>query len=68
MSVDSKTRVPKQVSGIIVPHPLSWRRRFAASTVYGLSKLLMASWRCQATHVEIPNYKGPIIFCIWHNR
>lgn len=28
----------------------------------------MASWRCRATHVEIPNYDGPIIFCVWHNR
>lgn len=68
MSADSKTVGPKQVSGIVVPQKLSWRRRLASSAVYGLSKLLMASWRCEATHVQIPNYNGPIIFCVWHNR
>lgn len=68
MSAKSKPRVPKQVSGIVVPHSPGWRRRLASSAVYGLSHLLMASWRCKATHVEIPNYTGPIIFCVWHNR
>ena len=28
----------------------------------------MATWRCKATHVKIPDYDGPIIFCVWHNR
>ncbi|MEO5803534.1 MAG: lysophospholipid acyltransferase family protein [Verrucomicrobiota bacterium] len=68
MSVHSQPRVPKQASGIVVPQPISWRRRLAASAVYGVAKLFMASWRCQATHVEIPNYNGPMIFCVWHNR
>ncbi len=68
MSVDPKTRAPKQVSGIVVPQPLSWRRKMAASAVYGVAKLLMSTWRCQATHVVIPDYSGPIIFCVWHNR
>lgn len=67
MSVDPQTRV-KQTSGIVVPHPLTWRRKTAATAVFGLAKLLMASWRCKATHVKIPNYDGPIIFCVWHNR
>jgi lysophospholipid acyltransferase (LPLAT)-like uncharacterized protein len=68
MSAHSKPRVPKQVSGIVVPHKLSWRRRLAASAVYGLASSLMATWRCSATQVEIPGYKGPILFCVWHNR
>jgi lysophospholipid acyltransferase (LPLAT)-like uncharacterized protein len=68
MSVDPKTRIPKQTSGIVVPHPLSWRRKTAASIVYGLSKFLMSTWRCKATHVDLPDYNGPIIFCVWHNR
>jgi lysophospholipid acyltransferase (LPLAT)-like uncharacterized protein len=68
MSVDPKPRIPKQTSGIVVPYSPGWRRRIAAAAVYGLSKLLMASWRCRATHAEIPNYNGPIIFCVWHNR
>jgi len=68
MSADSKPRVPKQTSGIVVPHSPGWRRRFAASAIYGLAKLLMSSWRCRATHAEIPDYNGPIIFCVWHNR
>src|SRR5690606_2311279 len=58
----------KQVSGIVVPHSPGWRRRFAAAVIYGLANSLMATWRCKATHVEIPNYTGPIIFCVWHNR
>lgn len=68
MSVHSKTRVPKQVSGIVVPQSLGLRRRMAAAAIYGLGKLLMATWRCRATHVNIPDYNGPIIFCVWHNR
>jgi lysophospholipid acyltransferase (LPLAT)-like uncharacterized protein len=68
MSVDPKPRIPKQTSGIVVPHSPGWRRRIAASAIYSLAKLLMASWRCQATHVKISNYDGPIIFCVWHNR
>ncbi len=68
MSASSKPSIPKQVSGIIVPHTLSWRRRMAAAAVYGVSKLLMATWRCNATHVPFSNYTGPIIFCVWHNR
>jgi len=68
MSVYSKSRIPKQKSGIVVPHSPGWRRKFAASTIYGLGKILMATWRCKATHVKIPNYSGPIIFCVWHNR
>jgi len=68
MSADPSTRVSKQTSGIVVPQSLGWRRKLAASTIYGLAKLLMASWRCHAAHVEIPHYNGPIIFCVWHNR
>lgn len=68
MSAESKPRVPRQTSGIVVPHSLSWRRRFAASAIFGLANSFMATWRCEATHVEIPNYKGPVIFCVWHNR
>ncbi|MEO6183116.1 MAG: lysophospholipid acyltransferase family protein [Verrucomicrobiota bacterium] len=28
----------------------------------------MSTWRCEATHVNLPDYNGPIIFCVWHNR
>ncbi len=68
MSVEPITGAAKQSSGIVVPHSPSWRRRMAASAVYGLAKVLMTSWRCKATHVKIPDYDGPIIFCVWHNR
>lgn len=64
---DSKPRAP--VSGIVVPQPLSTRRKIAASAVYGLGKLLMATWRCEATYAApLPDYTGPVIFCVWHNR
>jgi lysophospholipid acyltransferase (LPLAT)-like uncharacterized protein len=40
-----------------------------ATVTYGLAKGLMASWRCEAVHVApLPNFTGPVIFCIWHNR
>ncbi len=68
MSVNPKTRDSKQVSGIVIPQPLSFRRKIAASAVYGVSKLFMSTWRCEATHVNLPDYNGPIIFCVWHNR
>jgi len=64
---ESKPRAP--VSGIVVPQPLSVRRKIAASVVYGLGKLLMATWRCEATYAApLPDYTGPVIFCVWHNR
>ena len=69
MSLENpKPRTRKATPGIVVPQPLSLRRKIAASLIYGLGKLLMASWRCETTHVALPDYKGPIIFCIWHNR
>lgn len=68
MSVNPKTRDSKQVSGIVIPQPLSFRRKIAASAVYGVTKLFMSTWRCEATHVNLPDYNGPIIFCVWHNR
>ena len=64
---NSKRSAP--ASGIVVPRPLNCRRKIAASLVYGLAKLMMATWRVEATHVApLPNYTGPVIFCVWHNR
>ena len=51
-----------------MPHKLKWSQKFAASTIYLLAKLLMATWRCDSTHKNFPQKNGPVIFCVWHNR
>lgn len=56
-------------SGIVVPHKPSLLQRFAASAIYVLTKLLMATWRCDSSSKGPPaKAAGPVIFCVWHNR
>lgn len=68
-STDPRKPESSPVSGLVVPQPLGFRRRMAAFLVYWLARLLMATWRVDSTHVvPLPSYKGPVIFCVWHNR
>jgi lysophospholipid acyltransferase (LPLAT)-like uncharacterized protein len=56
-------------SGIVVPHKPSLLQRFAASAIYVLAKILMATWRCESSSKgPLVKAKGPVIFCVWHNR
>jgi lysophospholipid acyltransferase (LPLAT)-like uncharacterized protein len=67
--MSSKAQRAKQVSGIVVPQKLSFGQRFAASTIYFLARTLMATWRFDSSSKgPLVKAKGPVIFCIWHNR
>ena len=57
-------------AGIVVPRPLKWHQRLAASLIYALIEAVAATLRYRwVTPPEIvaPEIR-PFIFCIWHNR
>lgn len=61
---------PARRSGPVVPHGLSWGRQCLAAVVYGLIRLTGLTLR---RRLEIhPAFqeaaRGPVIFCVWHNR
>lgn len=54
---------------MVVPQPLSWDRRLAASMVYGLIRAASSTMRYRwSYHPDVLKGRGPQIFCIWHNR
>ena len=56
-------------SGLVIPQPLSWDRRLAASTVYGLIRIASSTMRYRwSYHPDVLKGEKPKIFCIWHNR
>jgi hypothetical protein len=56
-------------SGVIVPQPLPWHRRLAAVAVAALYRLCLKTWRLHWHDAgACPETKGPVIFCVWHNR
>jgi len=56
-------------SGVIVPTPLAWRKRLAASLVVALLRVSIKTWRCVwLNHEHYPEAAGPVIYCVWHNR
>lgn len=59
----------RAASGVVVPLPLPWHRRAAASLVAGLIRLSIKTWhfRWQDSGPQV-DAKGPVIFCSWHNR
>jgi lysophospholipid acyltransferase (LPLAT)-like uncharacterized protein len=59
----------RSASGVVVPQPLPWSRRLVAVLVANLLRLCLNTW-CLRWHVsgEYPDTKGPVIFCVWHNR
>jgi lysophospholipid acyltransferase (LPLAT)-like uncharacterized protein len=56
-------------SGVVVPQPLAWHRRLAAVVAASLLRLSLKTWRFrwQDSGAQ-PETKGPVIFCVWHNR
>lgn len=61
---------PRRSSGIVVPHVLTWHQRALASLAYGVIRMVALTlrfhWEYSPGLLEKP--KGPVIFCIWHNR
>src|SRR5438477_4953579 len=59
-----------RTSRIVMPHPLKWHQRLAASIIYcsieALSFTLRYVWEYHPAVLE--KELGSAIFCIWHNR
>jgi lysophospholipid acyltransferase (LPLAT)-like uncharacterized protein len=56
-------------SKVVVPEPLAWPRRVAAFVVASILRVCLRTWRCRWTQTaDDPKSKGPVIFCVWHNR
>jgi lysophospholipid acyltransferase (LPLAT)-like uncharacterized protein len=59
----------RSASGVVVPQPLPWHRRLAALLAATLLRLCFKTWRLRwHDSGEYPETKGPVIFCVWHNR
>lgn len=56
-----------QKSGVVVPHRLRAREQALAFLIFATLKLLSATWRVRLMG-DLPKLRGPIIFCLWHNR
>lgn len=56
-------------SGVVVPVALSWQKRAAAKLLAMALRLAMTTWRRRwLDTAEFPETRGPVIFCVWHNR
>lgn len=56
-------------SGIVTPHPVAGHRRLAAFLLTSLLRLCMPTWRVRwKDSAQYPETKGPVIYCVWHNR
>jgi lysophospholipid acyltransferase (LPLAT)-like uncharacterized protein len=59
----------RRSSDIVVPQPLAWHRRLAAFLLTCLFRVCLWTWSCHWEDTATdPEPKGPIIFCVWHNR
>ena len=59
----------RRSSGIVVPQSLPWHRRLAAFIVTALLRLCIGTWRRRWKDSPVdPDVKGPVIYCVWHNR
>ena len=59
-----------RANGIVVPHPLKWHQRFAASFVYALIRVVALTLRFKSEYhpTVLATGERPLIFTIWHNR
>ena len=58
-------------SRAVVPHGVTWRGRLAAGLIYLLVRAIAATVRFRledGSGLLAGGPKGPLIFCIWHNR
>jgi lysophospholipid acyltransferase (LPLAT)-like uncharacterized protein len=64
--------VPKRKSsGVVVPNQARWHQRLVAWLIFGCLHLLSLTWRIRwhdQAGMNAGQLKGPIIFCLWHNR
>jgi lysophospholipid acyltransferase (LPLAT)-like uncharacterized protein len=59
----------RRPSGIVVPQPLGWNGRLAGLVIASFLRVCQWTWRCQWKEtVAYPESKGPVIYCVWHNR
>lgn len=66
-SASSAPSPKPQKSGVVIPNRLKWHGELAAALICLVLKLLSATWRVRLQG-SLPKVKGPVIFCIWHNR
>ena len=55
----------------VVPKTLKWHGKLAALAIYGVSRLVSCTWRCEwidRSGIIQDTATGPVIFCTWHNR
>jgi lysophospholipid acyltransferase (LPLAT)-like uncharacterized protein len=59
----------RSASGVVLPQPLPWHRRLGAILAAALLRLCINTWhmRWHDSGASTPT-KGPVIFCVWHNR
>jgi lysophospholipid acyltransferase (LPLAT)-like uncharacterized protein len=61
----------KRSSRVVIPHAPRWYQRLAALAVYALVRSVTVTLRyCleDRSHVHDGSYRGPAIYCVWHNR
>ncbi|MGA2176788.1 MAG: lysophospholipid acyltransferase family protein [Verrucomicrobiota bacterium] len=59
----------RRSSGIVVPHQLPWHRQLVAFAAASLLRVCLWTWRCHwKDTADYPESRGPVIYCIWHNR
>jgi lysophospholipid acyltransferase (LPLAT)-like uncharacterized protein len=59
----------RRTSGIIVPHQPAWHGRLAAFVAAFLFHVSKRTWHIRwSGSAEYPESKGPVIYCVWHNR
>jgi lysophospholipid acyltransferase (LPLAT)-like uncharacterized protein len=58
----------RATSGIVIPNRLPWHLRLVVWCLSWLARLIMLSWRLRVEEPPPQPEKGPVIFCVWHNR
>jgi lysophospholipid acyltransferase (LPLAT)-like uncharacterized protein len=59
----------RSASGVVVPHSLPWHRRLGALLAAMVVRLCLKTWRVRWHESGVyPDSKGPVIYCVWHNR
>ena len=63
------TTMIRRPPGVVVPQRLRWQQRIAGLFIATLLRVSIRSWRCRwVDSKDHPITKGPVIFCVWHNR
>jgi lysophospholipid acyltransferase (LPLAT)-like uncharacterized protein len=60
-----------KTSGVVAPHGVAWHGRLAAAAIYALIRFIAGTVRFRVADrsgLMEGSLKGPVIFCVWHNR